>query len=248
VLLPLGTLARQFTAQSLSQGQQFWSDKVKAQKRALLGLKSFAPTPRAMQLFSAEPHVQAVGLCDSRAMGRHRQSSDVDACIEASEMSHQGRLHPELSTDLEQHLQRVGQCIWKRASPTTHGMAEESPVEPGSSLAGFGTEWSVSAWLLRFSPSAALDPRSTQQAIHSIGAGCGRCLRGGIGTEQQGIQPGFELGETIVLDLEQLQALLALASTQLELLRPLLDVVDGTPVEHRQQAPPRRQRGDPLRS
>jgi hypothetical protein len=112
VLLPLGTLARQFTAQSLSQGQQFWSDKVKAQKRALLGLKSFAPTPRAMQLFSAEPHVQAVGLCDSRAMGRHRQSSDVDACIEASEMSHQGRLHPELSTDLEQHLQRVGQCIW----------------------------------------------------------------------------------------------------------------------------------------
>jgi hypothetical protein len=31
-------------------------------------------------------------------------------------------------------------------------------------------------------------------------------------------------------------------------LRSLLDVVDGPPIQHRQKAPPRRQRGDPLRS
>ena len=86
-----------------------------------------------------------------------------------------------------------------------------------------------------------------------------RCLRGGIGIEQQGIHSGFELGEPFVLFLQQLQALvqfeLSLLELALELLRPLLafefsllDVVDGSPVERRQQAPPKRQGGDPFRS
>jgi predicted nucleotidyltransferase len=104
-----------------------------------LQLKPIAGIPREaqqqlMQLLAAEPHVQAVWLFGSRAMGRHQQSSDIDLCLEAPELSHQGRLrlmgaiddlllpwgvdlalHHELSADLEQHLQRVGQCIWKRA-------------------------------------------------------------------------------------------------------------------------------------
>jgi len=81
---------------------------------------------------------------------------------------------------------------------------------------------------------AACFPPATPPGLHSVGAGCGRCLRGGIGIEQQGIQPGFERGETLVLDFE--------------LLRSLFDVVDGSPVEHRQQAPPGRQGGGPFRS
>ena len=104
-----------------------------------LQLKPIAGIPREaqqqlMQLLAAEPHVQAVWLFGSRAMGRHQQSSDIDLCLEAPELSHQGRLRlmgaiddlllpwgvdlalrHELSADLEQHMQRVGQCIWKRA-------------------------------------------------------------------------------------------------------------------------------------
>jgi len=56
---------------------------------------------------------------------------------------------------------------------------------------------------------------------------CGRCLRGGIGIEQQGIHSGFECGEPFVLFLQQIQALLAGERVQLVLLRSLLDVVNG---------------------
>jgi hypothetical protein len=38
--------------------------------------------------------------------------------------------------------------------------------------------------------------------LHSIGVGCGGCWRGGIGTEQQGIEPGFDSGEPFVLLLQ----------------------------------------------
>ena len=82
-------------------------------------------------------------------------------------------------------------------------------------------------------------------------------------TEQQGIEPGFEFGEPLVLDLEQLRTLLAfehpflaLERSDLQLFGFLLDVVDGSPVEQllrrrlrlRQQAPPRLQCGDIFRS
>jgi len=83
--------------------------------------------------------------------------------------------------------------------------------------------------------------RNRLLGLHSVGAGCGRSLRGGIGIEQQGIEPGFERGEPPVLDLEQPRSLPALEFS-------LLDVVNGSPVERRQQAPPERQGGDPLRS
>ncbi len=45
-----------------------------------------------LDLFAAQPHVEAVWLFGSRAMGRHH----------------------ELPADLEAHVQRVGQCIWRR--------------------------------------------------------------------------------------------------------------------------------------
>ena len=91
-----------------------------------------------------------------------------------------------------------------------------------------------------FTPSVTGAPQAERPALHSVGAGCGRCLRGGIGIEQQGIEPGFELGEPLVLDLEPLRTPPALALAH-------LDVLNGTPVQRRQQAPPRRQGGDPLR-
>ena len=70
---------------------------------------------------------------------------------------------------------------------------------------------------------------------HSVAVGCGRCRRGGIGTAQQGIEPGVELGQPLVL---------APHAQDLALERPraLLDRVHGSPVEHRQELSPPRQR------
>jgi predicted nucleotidyltransferase len=89
---------------------------------------------RLIQLLATEPHLQEVWLFGSRAMGRHQQSSDIDLCLEAPELSHRERLRllaaiddlllpwsvdlalrHELSADLEQHVHRVGKCIWRRA-------------------------------------------------------------------------------------------------------------------------------------
>ena len=89
---------------------------------------------RLIQLMEAEPHLQAVLLFGSRAVGRHQQSSDIDLCLEAPELSHRDRLRlmagiddlllpwnvdlmlrHELSVELTQHVQRVSQCIWRRA-------------------------------------------------------------------------------------------------------------------------------------
>jgi len=89
---------------------------------------------RLIGLFATQPHLQEVWLFGSRAMGRHQQSSDIDLCLEAPELSHHARLRlmaaiddlllpwsvdlalrHELPEDLEQHVQRVGRCIWRRA-------------------------------------------------------------------------------------------------------------------------------------
>ena len=89
---------------------------------------------RLIQLLATDPHVEAAWLFGSRAMGRQQQSSDIDLCLEAPQLSHQGRLRlmaaiddlllpwcvdlalrHELPADLDQHVQRVGQCIWRRA-------------------------------------------------------------------------------------------------------------------------------------
>jgi uncharacterized protein len=92
-----------------------------------------AAQQRLIQLLAAEPQLEAVWLFGSRAMGRHQQSSDIDLCLEAPELSHHDRLRlmaaiddlllpwsvdlalrHELPEDLEQHVQRVGQCIWRK--------------------------------------------------------------------------------------------------------------------------------------
>lgn len=103
-----------------------------------LQLQPIAGIPEAaqqklIQLLAAQPHLKAVWLFGSRAMGRHQHGSDIDLCLEAPDLSHSDRLRlmaavddlllpwrvdlalrDELPKDLEQHVQRVGQCIWRR--------------------------------------------------------------------------------------------------------------------------------------
>ena len=93
-----------------------------------------AAQQKLIRLLVAEPHLNAVWLFGSRAMGRHQQGSDIDLCLEAPGLSHSDRLRlmaaiddlllpwavdlalrHELPSDLEQHVQRVGQCLWRRA-------------------------------------------------------------------------------------------------------------------------------------
>ncbi|KAF0652970.1 nucleotidyltransferase domain-containing protein [Cyanobium sp. Copco_Reservoir_LC18] len=88
---------------------------------------------RLQQVFANQAHLDAVWLFGSRAMGRHREGSDIDLCLEGPELSHQDRLRlmaaidelllpwkvdvvlrQELPADLEAHLQRVGRCLWRR--------------------------------------------------------------------------------------------------------------------------------------
>ncbi len=88
---------------------------------------------RLQQLLTYQPHLEAVWLFGSRAMGRHQEGSDVDLCLEGQQLSPQdrlrlmaaidelllpwqvdGALRQELPADLEAHLQRVGRCTWRR--------------------------------------------------------------------------------------------------------------------------------------
>jgi len=104
------------------------------QQQPIAGIPD-AAQQKLMWLLTAEPHLNAVWLFGSRAMGRHQQGSDIDLCLEAPDLSHSDRLRlmaaiddlllpwsvdlalrHELPTDLEQHVQRVGQCLWRRAS------------------------------------------------------------------------------------------------------------------------------------
>lgn len=98
----------------------------------------------------------------------------------------------------------------------------------------------------------AITPPSAQPKLHSVGAGCGWYLRGGIGIAQQGIHPGVETGEPLVLlpellgffldllgfapdllgfDLQLLQTLLAFELAQLVLLHLLLNVGEWMPIQ-----------------
>ncbi len=62
--------------------------------------------------------------------------------------------------------------------------------------------------------------------LHSIGVGCGGNRRGGIGTEQQGIEPGFDGGEPFVFFLQPLD--IVLDQLRSPLARELTDLrVDG---------------------
>jgi uncharacterized protein len=88
---------------------------------------------RLLAVLTAQPQVQRIWLFGSRAMGRYQQGSDIDLCLEAPLLSHSDRLRlmaavddlllpwrvdvalrHELPADLEAHVQRVGQCIWRK--------------------------------------------------------------------------------------------------------------------------------------
>ena len=88
---------------------------------------------KLLRLLSTQPQLQEVWLFGSRAMGRYQQGSDIDLCLEAPLLSHSDRLRLmaavddlllpwrvdvalrlELPVDLEAHVQRVGQCIWRK--------------------------------------------------------------------------------------------------------------------------------------
>lgn len=84
-------------------------------------------------MFDTQAHLDTVWLFGSRAMGRHREGSDIDLCLEGRELSHQDQLlliaaidelrlpwqvdvamRQETPADLKAHMQRVGRCIWRR--------------------------------------------------------------------------------------------------------------------------------------
>ncbi|WP_254934492.1 nucleotidyltransferase domain-containing protein [Cyanobium sp. WAJ14-Wanaka] len=87
-----------------------------------------------VQLFAMQPQAEAVWLFGSRAMESQQPGSDLDLCLEGSQLSHPDRLRlmakiddlllpwrvdlvlrHELPADLEAHVQRVGRCIWRRS-------------------------------------------------------------------------------------------------------------------------------------
>jgi hypothetical protein len=66
-------------------------------------------------------------------------------------------------------------------------------------LAGHRLRGRVWAGYIDARQAARITPPSAPPKLHSVGVGCGRCLRGGIGIAQQGIHPGVETGEPLVL-------------------------------------------------
>lgn len=83
------------------------------------------------QLWAGPPRLEAVWLFGSRAKGRHEPCSDIDLCLEGSKLDHNDRLaltaavddlllpwrmdlvlRQKLPTELDAHVQRVGQRIW----------------------------------------------------------------------------------------------------------------------------------------
>jgi len=84
-------------------------------------------------LFDGQPHLQAVWLFGSRALGRYREGSDIDLCLEGEGFTHRDHLRlmaaiddllvpwqvdlvlkQHLPADLLDHVNRVGLCIWRR--------------------------------------------------------------------------------------------------------------------------------------
>jgi hypothetical protein len=58
----------------------------------------------------------------------------------------------------------------------------------------------------RFRPIAFWAPPATPPKLHSVGAGCRQCLRGGTGIEEHGMYLGFDSSEPLILELELLWA------------------------------------------
>ena len=96
------------------------------------------PQPACQRLFEVlqqSAKVQEVWLFGSRAMGRYREGSDLDVCLVGEAITHLDRLQlmhaidelllpwpvdlalrHELPDELLDHLNRVGRCLWRRAS------------------------------------------------------------------------------------------------------------------------------------
>ena len=86
---------------------------------------------RLLAVLTAQPQVERIWLFGSRAMGREQPGSDLDLCLEAPQLNHSDRLRlmndvddlclpwqvdlvlrHELPAELEEHVQRVGRCLW----------------------------------------------------------------------------------------------------------------------------------------
>jgi len=104
-------------------------------------IKSSGPIPgvpdpaaaRLLKPLAEHPHVAAVWLYGSRAMGRHRPGSDIDLCLDEEGLTHSDRLslmaqiddlllpwqvdlslRRELPAELLAHINRVGRCLWQQ--------------------------------------------------------------------------------------------------------------------------------------
>jgi len=94
-------------------------------------------------VLAAHPAVEEVWLYGSRAMGRHREASDVDLTLKGARLSHRDllelmgaiddlllpwqvdlSLHAELNEDLQAHVKRVGVRVLHRAPTEWAGLRE----------------------------------------------------------------------------------------------------------------------------
>ena len=90
---------------------------------------------RLLDVLQQSPKVQEVWLFGSRAMGRHREGSDLDLCLVGEAITHLDRLQlmhaidelllpwpvdlalrHEMPDELLAHLSHVGRCLWCRTS------------------------------------------------------------------------------------------------------------------------------------
>jgi len=94
-------------------------------------------------VLAAHPAVEEVWLYGSRAMGRHREASDVDLTLKGARLSHRDllelmgtiddlllpwqvdlSLYAELNEDLQAHVKRVGVRVLHRAPTEWAGLRE----------------------------------------------------------------------------------------------------------------------------
>jgi predicted nucleotidyltransferase len=97
------------------------------------------PEPHQKKLrliFTSQPHLEAVWLFGSRAMGSYKPGSDIDLCLEGKNLNHNNRLlllrelddlllpwridlviMHQLDQNLLSHINRVGHCIWRKSTP-----------------------------------------------------------------------------------------------------------------------------------
>ena len=174
---------------------------------------------QAAEMIDGSTFRQAIGIAGGDAQG----VEDPESILQIRHLGiHGGRFTPQ-ALHLSQALKSQPRGVTRRSLRLgVIAVASENGPVP-----------SCAAGVL--SLLAALVHRAGQPGIHSAGAGCGRCRRAGIGIAQQGIHPGFELGESPVL----LPQLLGYAP---QLHHALLVAGIPSPIERRQERAPLRQR------